>query len=183
MIIIQKINPLNRQDADHCDGTFTVDAKLVLSAEDGVLHYTVVDVPPYQKRYPLDQVDYAAYIDNPDRTVFFAYIDDRLAGQIRLCRYWNQYACVEDIVVDARFRRQGVGRELIQRAKQWAMDKQLAGIMLETQNNNIGGCRLYERCGFELGGFDRHLYHGINPDTDEIALYWYWFPIRCDPVV
>jgi streptothricin acetyltransferase len=176
MIVIQEINLLNCQDADRCDGTFTVEAKLVLSAEDGVLRYTLVSVPPYVKRYPLDKVDYAVYIDNPDRRVFFAYIKGQVVGQIRLCRYWNRYAYIEDIVVDAKYRRQGVGGELIQRAKQWTMDKQLAGIMLETQNNNIGGCRLYERCGFELGGFDRHLYHGLNPDSDEIALYWYWFP-------
>jgi ribosomal protein S18 acetylase RimI-like enzyme len=72
------------------------------------------------------------------------------------------------------YRRQGVGRVLLQQAIQWASDKQLAGVMLETQNNNVGGCRLYESCGFELGGFDRCLYQGINPGTDEIALYWYY---------
>lgn len=31
-------------------------------------------------------------------------------------------------------------------------------------------------CGFELAGFDRHLYHGQNINPIEIALYWYWHP-------
>jgi streptothricin acetyltransferase len=55
----------------------------------------------------------------------------------------------------------------------WARDRQLAGVMLETQNNNVAACRLYESCGFQLGGFDRCLYQGLHPGTHEIALYWY----------
>jgi ribosomal protein S18 acetylase RimI-like enzyme len=55
----------------------------------------------------------------------------------------------------------------------WAKTKLLAGIMLETQNNNVAACRFYERCGFKLGGFDRYLYKGISKNTEEIALYWY----------
>jgi streptothricin acetyltransferase len=173
-ITIAEINPLNIQDADQCDGTFTVDARLVLSPENGAIYYTVISTSPFEKRYPLDEIDFSTYIDNPDKTVFFAYVDDQIAGQIRLCRYWNRYAYIEDIVVDRNFRRRGIGRELIQQSKQWATAKQLAGIMLETQDNNVAACRLYERCGFELAGFDRLLYQGLNPDTDEIALYWYW---------
>jgi RimJ/RimL family protein N-acetyltransferase len=45
--------------------------------------------------------------------------------------------------------------------------------MLETQDNNVPACRLYARCGFQLRGFDTHLYKGDDPSTDEIALYWY----------
>jgi len=61
------------------------------------------------------------------------------------------------------------------RAVAWAETKQLPGIMLETQNNNVAACRFYERCGFKLGGFDRYLYKGITQSTEEIALYWYLF--------
>jgi len=177
MIVIQEINSQNLPDAGRCDGVFTVDARLVPSAENGVIHYTFVEVsPPYQKRYPPDKVNYAEDIDNPDKTIFFAYIDGQVAGQIRLSRHWNRYAYVEDIVVDVHFRKQGVGYAMIERTKQWARDKSLAGIMLETQSNNMGGCHLYQKCGFELGGFDRFLYRAVMPGTDEIALYWYWVP-------
>lgn len=175
MITIQEINPHNLPDAGRCDGVFTVDARLAPCAEDGVIRYTFVEVsPPYQKRYPSDEVDYAAYVDNPDKTLFFAYLDGRVAGEIRLSRHWNRYAYVDDIVVDVHCRKQGVGYAMIQRAKDWARQKGLAGVMLETQNNNVGGCRLYQKAGFELAGFDRRLYHGLDPGTDEIALYWYW---------
>ena len=46
-------------------------------------------------------------------------------------------------------------------------------LKIETQNNNVAACRLYESCGFQLGGFDRYLYQATMPGTGEIALYWY----------
>ena len=70
-------------------------------------------------------------------------------------------------------RNQGVGHALMQKAITWARQKGFPGMMLETQNINVAGCRLYESCGFRLGGFHRHLYGGLHPGTDEIALYWY----------
>ena len=48
--------------------------------------------------------------------------------------------------------------------------------MVETQNNNVAACKLYERCGFRLSGFDQDLYRGQDPETTEIALFWYWRP-------
>ena len=38
---------------NHCDGRFIVEAKLDLRAENGEISYTIVNVPPYEKRYPL----------------------------------------------------------------------------------------------------------------------------------
>ncbi|MGH9944702.1 MAG: GNAT family N-acetyltransferase [Pyrinomonadaceae bacterium] len=172
-IAIRQISQHNLPDGEKCDGTFTVDAKLILAAKNNVIQFTTVNTTPYQKRYPVETIDHSTYIDSPDRTIFFAYVDGTIGGQIRLRRNWNHYAYVEDIVVDVEFRRRGVGRALIQQAVQWAQDKQLSGMMLETQNNNVAACLLYQRCGFELGGFDRLLYQGQAPHTEEIALYWY----------
>jgi len=172
-IAIREIDRHNLQDVNIAGSTFTVDSELVLQAEDGVIRYTVTHIPPHQKHYPPDEIDYASYVGHPDKAIFLAYVDGECAGQIRLRRNWNQYAYVEDIVVDVHFRRRGVGRALMERAIEWAKAKHLAGIMLETQNNNVAACRLYERCGFVLGGFDRYLYKGLIPDTEEIALYWY----------
>ncbi len=172
-ITIQQLNEQNFCDVNRCDGTFTVDSRLVIHAENDVILYTVVSVPPYQKRYPAEELDYPAYLNHPDKAIFFAHAEGQLAGQVILRKNWNHYAYIEDIVVDAGFRRLGVGRALLQHAVTWAKAGQLAGIMLETQNNNVAACRLYDSCGFQLGGFDRCLYQGLSPNTDEIALYWY----------
>lgn len=172
-IIIREMDEHNIQDVNRCNGVFTVDSQLVLHTQNNRTSYTVVSVPPYEKQYPFDEVDYRDYINNPEKTIFLAYINDQLAGQVRILKYWNRYAYIDDVVVDINHRKQGVGRALILRAIEWAKEKSFPGLMLETQNNNVPACRLYESCGFELGGFDRNLYKGMMPGTDEIALYWY----------
>ena len=172
-LILQELDAEHLTDLNCCDYAFTVDSKLVLDAENGAIHYGIVNVPPYQKRYPLDELNPAAYIANPDKVIYLAYLDGQIAGQIRIGRYWNRYAYIEDIVVDPPFRRGGIGRALMEQAIEWAKAGGYPGIMLETQNINVAGCRLYESCGLKLGGFDTCLYQAILPGTEEIALYWY----------
>ncbi len=170
---IREIDKDTLQDARKCDATIPVDSKLVLHAKDGIITYSVVSVEPYQKQYIFEEKDYPGYISNPDKTVYFAYVDGRLAGEIDVSKHWNAYAWIDDIAVDIHFRRHGVGRAMMQKAVEWAKVKRLPGIMLETQNNNVTACRFYENFGFKLRGFDTYLYKGLTPATDEIALYWY----------
>jgi len=172
-ITIREMDRETIQHINQCDATFTVDSKLILSAENGIIRYTVITVTPYTKQYGPEEVDYSTFISNPNKIVFFAYMGNELTGQIRVRKYWNGYAYIDDVAVDTTFRRRGIGRALIARAIEWAKERRFPGIMLETQNNNVAACKLYESCGFELRGFDTHLYKGLNPATDEIALYWY----------
>ena len=173
MITIQEIDQQNVAHVNQCNGRFLVNAKLDLHVANGEINYTILKASPYEKHYDYDDIDYTTYIGHPAKTAFLAYVDEQLAGQIILRKNWNNYAYIEHIAVDAKFRQQGLGRALIARAIEWAKAKNLPGIMLETQNNNVAGCKLYESCGFKLGGFDRYLYRGLAPETDEIALYWY----------
>ena len=172
-IIIREFDRYNVEDFGRCDSSFTVSSKLILNAENGTISYTIVDVPPYTKQYEAEEFDSKFYMDHPDRAIFFAYLDEELAGEIRLRKNWNGYAYIDSVVVDSKFRNQGVGRVLIKQAIEWAKAKGFPGLMLETQGNNVPACHFYERCGFELRGFDTHLYKASDPSTDEIALYWY----------
>jgi ribosomal protein S18 acetylase RimI-like enzyme len=152
---------------------FEVRSKLVLRAEKGSVRYTVVDVPPYTKEYDPEEVEPESYVGAADKVVFFAWLGEEVIGQIRLRRYWNGYAYIDDIAVEPEYRGEGIGRALMARAIAWAKEKGLPGLMLETQDNNVPACRLYARCGFQLRGFDTHLYKGLDASTDEIALFWY----------
>jgi streptothricin acetyltransferase len=172
-LIIREIDRYNIEDFGRCDSSFMVTSNLILNAENGIVRYTVVDVPPYTKQYEAEEFDSNIYIDHPERALFFAYLDEELAGEIRLRKNWNGYAYIDSVVVDSKFRNQGVGRALINQAIAWAKTRGFPGIMLETQDNNVPACHFYESCGFELHGFDTHLYRALDPDTDEIALYWY----------
>jgi streptothricin acetyltransferase len=172
-ISLREISQHNLQDAGKCSSEFRADSLVNLSVVDNVIQTSFVSVTPYKKVYPVDKTDYSLYLNRPGRAVFLAYCDQSIAGEIRLRKNWNVFAYIEEIVVDVKFRRIGIGRRLIQTAIQWAKDNQLPGIMLETQNNNAAACLLYQSCGFELAGFDRSLYRAIDPSTQEIALYWY----------
>lgn len=156
------------------DGTFTVEAELLPSASAGEISYEIKPVPAYQKRYADNEEDELAdFIDAPDKMFLLAHVDGKLAGHISVAVHWSRYAFIDHLAVDARARRHGVGRALIEQAVGWARERRLPGVMLETQNNNVAACKLYESLGFTLGGFDRLLYRGEMPDTREIALFWY----------
>ena len=172
-LLIQKLDLDHLADVNRCDSTFTVAARLVLDAADGIISYRTLPVDPYLKRYPPDPYDPAAYVGSPEKAIYLAYLDGQVVGQIRLGSWWNRFAYVEDIVVDPAHRRQGVGRALLEQAFTWARQGGFPGLMLETQNINVAACRLYERCGMSLGGFDTCLYQGLHPGTREAALYWY----------
>ncbi|MBU7016327.1 MAG: GNAT family N-acetyltransferase [Theionarchaea archaeon] len=170
---IKEIDKKTMIDVHKVNGMFTVKSKLVLSLKNNTLTYAIVEMPPYEKRYEKDDID-ATYISDPDKTIYLAYINETIVGHIILRKNWNNYAYVEDIAVDVQFRQQGIGKALLSHAKKWAEEKELAGVMLETQNNNVAACKFYEKCGFILGGFDKYLYRGLHKNTEEIALYWYY---------
>jgi streptothricin acetyltransferase len=172
-ITIREIDANTLQYINRSDNSFIVKSQLLINAENGKISYTVIDVPPYMKHYQPDEIDYSTYLSNPEKGVYFAFVEGDLAGQIRVLKWWNAYAYIGSIVVDRKYRRQGVGRALIERVVDWAKAKGYPGLMLETQNNNVPACRLYEKCGFVLGGFDGYLYKGLNPAADDIALFWY----------
>jgi ribosomal protein S18 acetylase RimI-like enzyme len=172
-VIIREMDESNLQDTNLCNSTFIVDSRLALRYEDGDITWSIDPIKPREKSYPPDEVDLTAYLHHPDRTFFFAYVGHQLAGQIQLRTWWNHFASIEDIRVEPGFRKQGIGRALVEQAIIWARGKGMPGIRLETQDVNVPACRLYERCGFKLGGFDWYLYRDFKGCEGEIALYWY----------
>ncbi|MBP3604159.1 MAG: GNAT family N-acetyltransferase [Lachnospiraceae bacterium] len=129
---------------------------------------------PHLHSYPDEDGDYSLYIDNPDKAVFLAYFENECVGQIVLRKDWNKYAFVEDICVSKSSRGQGVGTALIQKAIEWAKDKELYGLALETQDNNLLACRFYLKCGFIIGAVNTMLYKNFpKPWSDATAIFWY----------
>lgn len=41
---------------------------------------------------------------------------------------------------------------------EWAKDKKLYGLALETQDNNLLACRFYSKCGFIIGAVNAMLH-------------------------
>ena len=149
-----------------------VNEHLVLHVDNKKITYSILPVEPYEKILDVDPEDYTTFIDNPQKVIFFADVDGKPAGQIKLVPWWNKFGYVEELVVDPEFRGQGVGHALMARAIEWAKGQNLPGLTLETQDNNVPACKFYEKCGFVLGGFDLFAFRNLA-NASEIALYWY----------
>jgi streptothricin acetyltransferase len=85
--------------------------------------------------------------------------------------HWNNTAFLWTLMIDVEYRRNGLGRRLWHRARDFAKQAGVRAIMIETQNTNVNACRFYERMGCQLVGLNEALYadSGAVPET---ALFW-----------
>ncbi|EPJ90365.1 acetyltransferase [Pseudomonas sp. CFII64] len=153
--------------------TFTVSGFALAQVGQSVERWEISPVEPYSKNYGIDSQEFCDYRDAADSTVLVAWLEDRAVGHVVLSKHWNGFAHVDELAVDISARRNGVARALLDVAQFWSRKQDLPGIMLETQNNNLAACKLYERCGFVVGGVDHMRYRGIDPQTREAAIFWY----------
>ena len=172
---IVKLSFITLKDVNKANEPFEIIGRLKPNFLNDEWNYTeeIYDCP-YLHLYPNEDCDYSLYIENPDKTVFLAYADKECVGQIVLRKDWNKYAFVEDICVSKSSRGQGIGSALIQKAIEWAKDKGLDGLALETQDNNLLACRFYSKCGFVIGAVNTMLYKNFTkPWSDATAIFWY----------
>jgi len=172
-ITIRPLDSTSLPQVDKFERNSIVYSHLLLNVKDTKITYSTVPVEPYEKILNIDTEDYSTFIDNPKKTIFFADVEGIPAGQIKIIPWWNKFAYIEELTVDTEFRGKGIGRALMQRAIEWAREANYPGVMLETQTNNVPACKLYEKCGFVLSGFDLNAYRNDPDCRDEIALYWY----------
>src|SRR5215210_1668286 len=84
-----------------------VTARLVLGIENERLVYTIAPVEPYEREVPAEDTEYG--FDEAGPTIFFAEVGGKLAGRIKMLRWWNRFAYVEDLVVNPEYRGLGIG--------------------------------------------------------------------------
>ncbi|MDP4571724.1 GNAT family N-acetyltransferase [Pseudomonas sp. LPH60] len=154
---------------------FSFEVSAYAEAERGmpVADWLLRRIVPYRKCYGIDPEEFSSYRNAADSEIFMAYLDDQPVGHVVVSTNWNGYGHIDELAVHAPARRHGVAKGLLEVAQFWSRKKQLPGVMLETQNNNLGACRLYERCGYVVGGVDHLRYRGIDPNTSEVAIFWY----------
>ena len=154
---------------------FQIIGRLIPRYENGVWSATEeIFGESYEKKYPDEETDYINndFINSEDTAIYLYFRDGICAGNIYMWKTWNKYCYIENIDVRGDFRRQGIGKELIEQAVVWAKDRGLKGLRLETQDTNLIACRFYQKCGFVLGAVDNLLYRNFE-NHDEKALFWY----------
>ena len=173
-IVIKQMNHEEIPYLNSFKSEFSVYGYLDLQVANNKVAYKIIKDGQRMKAYEEQEINPVDYIDSKHRAVYFAFVDGKLAGQVILKENWNQYGFIEDIRVKAEFKGLGVGKRLMNQAKVWATDKNLGGLTLETQNNNIDACLFYDKSGFFIGGFDNCFYKQFEDVQDEVVLYWYW---------
>lgn len=95
---------------------------------------------------------------NPDKILFVAEKKDEIVGIQLLCMRTNPddpifkehcYAYVDELAVAKEHRRQGVGRLLVKKAKQWAIKQGVKEIQLDVWETNQGALNFYEKIGYK----------------------------------
>jgi ribosomal protein S18 acetylase RimI-like enzyme len=79
---------------------------------------------------------------------------------------WNRSAYVINILVDAGYRRRGIGSLLLKTMEEFARENGARVIMFDTAIDNIPALNLYFKNGFKICGYNEELY-----DNAKTALY------------
>lgn len=119
------------------DFSFEVSAYAQAQSEQAVAKWPLHHITPYRKCYGIDPEEFSSYRDATDSAVFMAYLDDEPVGHVVVSTNWNGYAHIDELAVHAPARRHGWPR-LCWMWRSSGAARKLPGIMLETQNNNLG---------------------------------------------
>ena len=174
MMKIERVDSLSSADVAACDFSLDVTCE-ALAPFDGDALGKVAAVTPYRKSYEFKERPLVGGSASRDCFLAVAKDGDQVRAYVLAAATWNNCAQIEDFAVDRSSRRQGIGRLLMNAVLDWAKEVGLPIVRLETQSNNVPACHFYQRYGFRLGGFDRHLYDALALERPETALFWYLF--------
>jgi ribosomal protein S18 acetylase RimI-like enzyme len=83
---------------------------------------------------------------------------------------WSNRLRVTELWVDAPYRRKGMGKALMDLAKEKAKEMGCRAMMLETQSCNENAIAFYLAQGFRFFGFDRSCYGNKDIENREVRL-------------
>jgi RimJ/RimL family protein N-acetyltransferase len=113
----------------------------------------------------------------PNAAVYVAETDEgEIVGRLSLSRDQHPSSShVADLglMVAAGWRRQGIGRALLEAAVEWARDAGVRKLELHVFPHNEGAIKLYESFGFEREGYRRQHYRRSTGDYVDAILMAY----------
>ena len=157
------------------DTSFSSESMYEVKAVHDSLHLQLRSLPsPRCKRFKID-------LEMPAWSAGFVAISDgELCGFIATnYEGWHRRLAIWHFYVDAKWRRRGIGRRLMNQAIESGRQEGAETAWAETSNYNHPGVHAYQRLGFALCGFDMSLYKG-TPSDDEFALY---LALSIDPLL
>ncbi|MFB5762428.1 GNAT family N-acetyltransferase [Paenibacillus medicaginis] len=153
----------NNEDYERKEYPFTVMGRLVPKLENGTWSFQEeLYEQPYESKYP-EHEDLDEYMNSDDSIAFLYYSQGKCLGHIRLSTSDEiKFASIDRLIVLESSRGKGIGTALLNKAKEWALQKGMKGFTLETQDVNLLACRFYLKNGLEIGAVDTMLYSTQN---------------------
>jgi L-phenylalanine/L-methionine N-acetyltransferase len=110
---------------------------------------------------------------HPDAAVFVAEVDGRVVGRLSLARDPHPasgHVADLGLMVAEAYRRQGIGRRLLEQAVAWARVSDVEKLELHVFPWNEAALKLYESFGFEREGYRRDHYARDDGYVDAILM-------------
>ena len=114
-----------------------------------------------------------SYDDTKGKYIFLgAYANGVCIGLVILKHSMSKYIYLYDIKVNKEYRRNGIGKQLIEKAKEVAKENDYIGIYSKVANDNVIACNFYLKNNFKIGGIDNKIYSEMdNQGKIEIEFY------------
>jgi streptothricin acetyltransferase len=101
-----------------------------------------------------------------------AFVDEICVGlALSELQTWNSSLCLQELHVDPPYRRQGIGRLLLERLTIHARDQGVRCIVSETQTTDVAAIQFYLAMGFRLEGIDLGYYTNEDQQQGEVAVF------------
>ena len=104
--------------------------------------------------FPLDATigNLSKLLNNPSNKIFVAVLDDSVVGYVHANDYDLLYAPhmknIMGIAVSGEYKRQGIGRALLQQIEHWARETGASGIRLVSGAARTDALNFFRSCGF-----------------------------------
>ena len=161
---------------------YTTNSYYDVELSSGINNFTVkiqkrdIDTPithtPEENDYP-DKL-FAPHF--PGARAYGAFLCEKLIGAIEIyAEEWNNSLRVTELWVDENFRKRGLGRSLMNIAKDYAKNHNFRMVILETQSCNTNAIGFYLHEGFTLAGVLPFNYTNTDIQRKEVRFELGWF--------
>lgn len=120
--------------------------------------------------FPDENYRYDDMIENS--TFIGAYDHETCIGLAVMQEGFFQYMYLLDLKVNRAYRKRGVAKALMEKAKTIAKEKGYSGIYTQGQDDNLGACLFYIKAGFHIGGFDSNVYKGTKQEGKSDIIFY-----------
>lgn len=157
MLIVKRITSetlhLIRPLTDKC--LVSEEARLRINALGFQLSYMPLPRTEWRSFPPVDYADPIIITQDEGSAFYGAFKAEQYAGGAAVTLHPTGWAEILDLRVDAELRRQGIGRELLEKCERFAEKRGLYGLRITCTDTNPQLCQFLEHMGFTLQGVDR----------------------------